>query len=80
MEDDISASLDKGVLTVTLPKAQPAPKHQPKLVAVQAKGAAAAAGEGERVADAARGEPGGKISSAPQGQCIFRPWGRCNNK
>lgn len=35
-EDDITASLDKGVLTVTLPKQDPAPKPQPKRIAVQA--------------------------------------------
>jgi len=33
-EEGISAALDKGVLTVTLPKTEPAPKPQPKRIAV----------------------------------------------
>jgi len=41
-EEGISARLDKGVLTVTLPKTQPAPKPQPKRITV----AAAAPGSG----------------------------------
>eukprot|EP00775_Hariotina_reticulata_P000604 gene604-891_t len=34
-EDAISASLDKGVLHVTVPKVEPAPKPQPKRIAVK---------------------------------------------
>lgn len=33
-EDGISASLDKGVLTVTVPKVEPAPKPEPKRIVV----------------------------------------------
>jgi HSP20 family protein len=40
-EDGIAASLDKGVLTVTVPKAEPAPKPQPKRIAVQGAGGSA---------------------------------------
>lgn len=39
-EDAITASLDKGVLTIMVPKVEPAPKPQPKRIAV--KGAVAA--------------------------------------
>jgi hypothetical protein len=53
-EDDIIASLDKGVLTVTLPKTQPAPKHQPKRIAVQSVQAA----DAHQVAPAAPQEAG----------------------
>eukprot|EP00878_Enallax_costatus_P001164 GHUV01001305.1.p1 GENE.GHUV01001305.1~~GHUV01001305.1.p1 ORF type:complete len:164 (+),score=32.59 GHUV01001305.1:211-702(+) len=35
MEDGITASLDKGVLTVTVPKTEPAPKPEPKRIQVQ---------------------------------------------
>jgi HSP20 family protein len=34
-EDGISAKLDKGVLTVTVPKVEPAPKAEPKRITVQ---------------------------------------------
>lgn len=34
-EDGIAASLDKGVLTVTVPKTEPAPKTEPKRIQVQ---------------------------------------------
>jgi HSP20 family protein len=34
-EDGIAASLDKGVLRVTVPKVEPAPKPQPKRIAVK---------------------------------------------
>ena len=34
-QDAISASLDKGVLTVTVPKTEPAPKPEPKRIAVR---------------------------------------------
>jgi HSP20 family protein len=40
--DDISAHLDKGVLTMRVPKLPPAPKPQPKRIAVQAAPAKAA--------------------------------------
>jgi HSP20 family protein len=33
-EDEITASLDKGVLRVTVPKAEPQPKPQPKRIPV----------------------------------------------
>lgn len=33
-DDDIRASLDKGVLTVTVPKVEPAPKAEPKRITV----------------------------------------------
>ena len=47
-EDDISASLDKGVLTVTLPKAQPTPKPEPKRIAVHAGGEPAEKGTADK--------------------------------
>jgi HSP20 family protein len=34
-EEGISASLDKGVLTVTVPKVEPAPKPEPKRITVK---------------------------------------------
>lgn len=71
-QEDINASLDKGVLTVTLPKATPTVKTEPKTVPVQAgpaKPAAAAAEAGEAPAEGAAG--------SGQEQCSYRPWGRC---
>lgn len=72
-QDDISASLDKGVLTVILPKATPTLKTEPKTVPVQAgpaKPAAAAAEGGEAPAE-------GTTAGSAQEQCTYRPWGRC---
>lgn len=65
-EDDISASLDKGVLTVVLPKAEPASKPAPKRFTVQAGPAAAAGGSKEESKAAGQEE-----------KCAYRGWGRC---
>lgn len=70
-QDDISASLDKGVLTVTLPKATPTVQTEPKTVPVQAGPAKPAAAEaGEAPAE-------GTMTGSAQEQCTYRPWGRC---
>jgi hypothetical protein len=69
-ESDISASLDKGVLTVTLPKAQPAARPQPRRIIVQG----AAASDGHRLAPAAAeevhetGQAAAAAASAEQAQ------------
>jgi hypothetical protein len=52
-QDDISASLDKGVLTVTLPKEEPTAKPQPRRITVQPAAAAAAAPDAAAAVDAA---------------------------
>lgn len=62
-EDDISASLDKGVLTVTLPKAEPAPKPQPKRITVQPAG-----GEAHKLAPAAPEEEQEAAAPAAAGE------------
>lgn len=70
-QDDISASLDKGVLTVTLPKATPTVKTEPKTVPVQA-------GPAKPAAAAEAGAPAeGTTAGSAQAQCTYRPWGRC---
>ncbi len=62
-EDDVSASLDKGVLTVTIPKAEPTPKPQPRRIAVQGVQAT----DAHQVAPAAPQEAGeGQAEAAAQ--------------
>lgn len=78
-EDDISASLDKGVLIITLPKAEPTPKPEPKRIAVQ-EGPAKATGPNRDTntpdADAEAAED--QQPKAAEEKCRYRGWGRCS--